>query len=96
MPPRGGPGRNRGGTHLAPDQHGAEDHLQPIEEVVPDDDDGGAPRRPPLTGADGFDAGRGCFGDTQAERDVYTKISHLIWLAKELGFLMVAGHRTNA
>ena len=50
-------------AHLAPDQHGAEDHLQAVEEVVPDEDDGGAAGRPALAGTDGFDAGRGCFGN---------------------------------
>lgn len=50
--------------HLAPDQHGAEDHLQAVKEVVPDEDDGGAAGRPALARADGFDAGRGCFGYT--------------------------------
>lgn len=50
--------------HLAPHQHGAEHHLQAVEEVVPDEDDGGAAGRPALARADGFDAGRGCFGYT--------------------------------
>lgn len=47
-------------THLAPHQHGPKHHLQPVEEVVPDDDHHGSPRGPPLARADGFDAGRGC------------------------------------
>jgi len=47
-------------TNLAPDQHCSEDDLQPIEEVVPDDDDGSAPCGPAFTGADGFDAGGRC------------------------------------
>lgn len=51
-------------SHLAPDQHGAEDDLQAVEEVVPDEDDGGSAGRPALARADGFDAGRGCFGNT--------------------------------
>lgn len=50
-------------SHLAPHQHGAEDHLQAVEEVVPDEDDGGAAGRPAFARADGFDAGRGCFGN---------------------------------
>ena len=48
-------------SYLAPDQHRAEDHLEPVEEVVPDDDDGGPPSGPALTGADGFDAGCSSF-----------------------------------
>lgn len=51
-------------SHLAPHQHGAEHHLQAIEEVVPDEDDGGAAGCPALARANGFDAGRGCFGYT--------------------------------
>jgi len=44
-------------TDLAPDQHGTEDNLETVEEVVPDDDDGSAPCSPALTGTDGFNAG---------------------------------------
>lgn len=47
-------------TNLTPDQHGSEDDLQAIKEVVPDDDDGSAPCGPAFTGADGFDAGGCC------------------------------------
>lgn len=43
---------------LAPDQHGAEDDLKAVKEVVSDDDDCSAPCGPPLTGTDGFNAGR--------------------------------------
>lgn len=44
-------------TDLAPNQHGAKDDLEAVEEVVTDDDDGGAPTGPPLARADGLDAG---------------------------------------
>ena len=47
------------GDQLAPDQHGAEDHLEAVEEVVADDDDGAAPGGPALAGRDGLDAGDG-------------------------------------
>ena len=50
------------GPHLAPNQHGAKDHLESVEEVISDDDDGGSAGRPALAGTDGFNAGRGCFG----------------------------------
>lgn len=46
-------------TDLAPHQHGAEDDLEAVEEVVSYDDDCGAPRGPALAGTDGFNAGRG-------------------------------------
>ena len=42
--------------HLAPDQHRTEDDLKPVEEVVSDDDDGGATWSPALARTDGFDA----------------------------------------
>lgn len=54
--------------YLTPHQHGAEDDLQPIEEVVADDDDGGTSGGPALAGADGFDAGGGCFGREGRDR----------------------------
>lgn len=44
-------------TDLAPNQHGTEDDLETIEEVVSYDDDCSAPRSPPLAGTDGFNAG---------------------------------------
>lgn len=44
-------------TDLAPNQHCTEDDLEAIEEVIPYDDNCSAPRGPPLTGADGFNAG---------------------------------------
>lgn len=47
-------------TNLTPDQHGSEDDLQAVKEVVPNDDDGSAPCGPAFTGADGFDAGGCC------------------------------------
>lgn len=50
------------GDQLAPDQHGAEHHLEAVEEVVPDDDDGAAPGGPALAGRDGLDAGDGSSG----------------------------------
>lgn len=62
---RGGVGTTRrqdgdcgGETDLAPNQHGTEDDLQTIKEVVSYDDDCGAPCGPTLTGTDGFNAGR--------------------------------------
>ena len=60
--------------HLAPDQHGAEDDLQAVEEVVSDEDDGGSAGRPAFTRADGFDAGRGCFGNTDATTAEWMKL----------------------
>ena len=47
------------GDELTPDQHGPEDHLEAVEEVVPDDDDGAAPGGPALARGDGLDAGDG-------------------------------------
>lgn len=56
-------GRGRqASSHLAPDEHSAEDDLQPVEEVVSDDDDSGASCGPTLAGADGLDAGRSSEG----------------------------------
>lgn len=43
-------------AHLAPQEHVAKHDLQPVEEVVSDDNDGGASRGPALPGADGLDA----------------------------------------
>lgn len=48
-------------SYLAPHQHAAEHHLQPVKEVLPDHNDHGPARGPALTGADGFDAGGSCF-----------------------------------
>ena len=45
-------------TDLAPNQHGTEDDLETVEEVVAYDYDCGAPRGPALAGTDGFNAGR--------------------------------------
>ena len=60
----------QGFTHLAPHQHGSEDDLQPVEEVVPDDDDGRPPGGPALTGADGLDAGgRWREGEKERQRE---------------------------
>lgn len=53
-------------TYLAPYQHRPEDHLQPVEEVVSDDDDRRPTRRPPLAGADGFYTG-GCHGQRRVQ-----------------------------
>ena len=50
------------GDQLAPDQHGAEHHLEAVKEVVPNDDDSAAPGSPALAGGDGLDAGDGCSG----------------------------------
>ncbi len=47
------------GDELAPDEHRAEHDLQPVEEVLADDDDGGSAAGPALGRADGLDAGRG-------------------------------------
>lgn len=47
-------------TYLAPNQHGPEDDLQAVKEIVSDDDDGSAPCGPAFAGADGLDAG-GCW-----------------------------------
>lgn len=47
-------------TDLAPDQHGTKYDLQPIKEVVPDDNNSGPSCGPALTGTDGFNAGCGC------------------------------------
>lgn len=55
-------------TDLTPDQHRAEDDLQPIEEVVPNDDDGGTSCCPPFARTDGLDAGGGCFLERGEER----------------------------
>ena len=65
--PRDVPGRGLhpdgvAGDQLAPHQHGAEHHLEAVEEVVPDDDDGAAPGGPALAGRDGLDAGDGSSG----------------------------------
>lgn len=49
----------QGLAHLAPQEHVAKHDLQPVEEVVSDDNDGGASRGPALPGADGLDAGGG-------------------------------------
>lgn len=46
-------------AHLAPHEHVPEHDLQPVEEVVPDDNDGGAARGPALSRADGLYAGGG-------------------------------------
>ena len=42
---------------LGPDRDCAEDDLDPVKEVLPDDDDGLPSRRPSLTGGDGLDLG---------------------------------------
>ena len=45
---------------LGPDQHGAEHHLETVEEVIANDDDGAASSRPSLTGGDRLDTGDRC------------------------------------
>lgn len=50
-------------TDLAPNQHGTENDLETVKEVVSYDDDRSTPRGPPLTGADGFDAGSCSWGE---------------------------------
>ena len=52
--------------YLAPDEHGTEDDLQSVEEVVSDDDDSGAARGPTFARADGFDAWGGRKGRIHA------------------------------
>ena len=47
-------------AYLAPHQHCPEHNLEPVEEVVSDDDHGRAPRGPAFTGTDGLDARSGC------------------------------------
>lgn len=42
-------------SHLTPHQHAAKHHLQPVKEVLPNDDDHGPAGGPALTGTDGFD-----------------------------------------
>ena len=44
--------------YLAPDKNGAEDDLETIEEVVADDDNSGASRRPTFTRTDRLDGRR--------------------------------------
>jgi len=45
-------------VYLAPDEHGAEDDLKSVEEVVSDDDDRRSAGRPALTRTDGLDRRR--------------------------------------
>ena len=47
------------GDQLGPDQHRAEHHLEPVKEVVADDDHGAAARGPALARGDRLDAGDG-------------------------------------
>lgn len=47
-------------AYLAPYQHSPEHNLEPIEEVVSDDDHSRSPRGPAFTGTDGLDAWSGC------------------------------------
>lgn len=60
-------------TDLAPNQHGTEDDLEPIEEVVSYDDDRGASRSPALAGADGFNAGSCSWWDERTVRAAKTE-----------------------
>lgn len=57
--PRARRGSDARVAHLAPHEHVPEHDLQSIEEVVADDDDGGAARGPALPRADGLYAGGG-------------------------------------
>lgn len=50
-------------SYLTPHQHAAEHHLQPVKEVLPDDNDHGTAGGPALTGADGFDTWSGWTGE---------------------------------
>lgn len=50
-------------SYLTPHQHAAKHHLQPVKEVLPDDDDHGPAGGPALTGADGFDTRGGWTGE---------------------------------
>ena len=59
------------GPYLTPHQHGAKDDLEAVEEVVPDDDDGGPPCGPALAGADGFDAGCRCKEGTNVSKGLH-------------------------
>ena len=47
-------------SYLTPHQHAAKHHLQPVKEVLANDDDHGPAGGPALTGADGFDTRGGC------------------------------------
>ena len=47
-------------AYLAPHQHGAEDDLQTVKEVVPDDDDSGSAGGPAFARTDGLDDRSGC------------------------------------
>lgn len=49
-------------SYLTPHQHAAKHHLQPVKEVLTDDNDHGAAGGPALTGADGFDTWSGWTG----------------------------------
>lgn len=42
-------------TYLTPYQHASKHNLQPVKEVLPDDNDHGTAGGPALAGADGFD-----------------------------------------
>lgn len=72
-------GEPPGNTDLAPNQHGAEDDLEAVEEVVSYDDDRSAPCGPALTGTDGFDARRGSWventGRTPLDQSVYSVVT---------------------
>lgn len=48
-------------THLTPNQHGAEDDLQSVKEVVSNDDDSSTSCCPAFTGTNGFDTRCSCF-----------------------------------
>ena len=50
-------------SYLTPHQHAAKHHLQPVKEVLPNDDDHGPASGPALTGTDGFDTWRSLIGE---------------------------------
>lgn len=56
-----------GVAHLAPHEHVPEHDLQPVEEVVAYDNDGGAARGPALPGANGLNAGGGSWGQEKSQ-----------------------------
>lgn len=57
-------------SYLTPHEHASKHHLQPVKKVLPDDYDHSPAGGPALAGTDGFDAGRGCFGNTQRHHPV--------------------------
>lgn len=62
-------------TYLAPNQHGPEDDLQAVKEIVSDDDNGSAPCGPAFAGADGLDAW-GCWTKKKKKKRLNTTQSN--------------------